>query len=80
MCLYIGIALLVFDLFLSLAEQLKIRNTFLSDSDNPGFNKVQDAFSKDGNWRNNLKEVIEQNAEKAEEQKTNDEADETSKE
>lgn len=59
-CLYIGLALLILDVILSLIEQIKIRNTFLKDSDNPDFQEFQDALSKDGDWTSNLGELLEQ--------------------
>lgn len=43
-CLYIGLALLTFDLIISVISQLQIRNTILSDSDNPEFNELMDAY------------------------------------
>ena len=43
-CLYIGIALLIFDLIISFISQLEIRKTILSDSDNPEFNDLMDAY------------------------------------
>ena len=62
-CLYIGLALLVVDGILSLAEQLMIRKTFLSDSENPDFQRFQKALSKDGSWVENFKETVEQKTE-----------------
>lgn len=43
-CLYIGLALLILDLILSVISQLRIRSTILSDSDNPEFNELMDAY------------------------------------
>lgn len=59
-CLYIGLAILALDVVLSLIEQIKIRNTFLKDSDNPDFQAFQDALSKDGGWTDNFGELLEQ--------------------
>lgn len=59
-CLYIGLALLFIDIVLSLIEQLRIRQTFLEESDNPDFRAFQDALSKDGNWRDNIGELLNQ--------------------
>ena len=56
-CLYIGLALLLIDILLSLIEQFRIRQAFLEESDNPDFRAFQDALSKDGNWRDNLGEL-----------------------
>jgi len=59
-CVYVGWALLLIDLVLSIIDQLTIRRTFLSDSDHPGFRAFQDALSKDGNWRQNIITVVEE--------------------
>ena len=47
-CLYIGLALLLIDILLSLIEQFRIRQAF------------QNALSKDGNWRDNIGELLNQ--------------------
>lgn len=60
LCGYIALTLLVIDLILSVVEQIGIRNTFLKDSDDPQFKEFQDIFSKGGDWRENMKEVVEQ--------------------
>lgn len=57
--LYIGLAVLLFDVIVSLIEQFKIRAAFLSDTDNPDFRGFQDALSRDGNWNENLKDFLE---------------------
>ena len=59
-CLYIGLALLLIDIVLSLIEQLRIRQTFLKESDNPDFRAFQDALSNDGNWKDNIVELVNQ--------------------
>ena len=59
-CLYIGLALLLIDVLLSLIEQFRIRQAFLEESDNPDFREFQDALSKDGNWRDNIGELLNQ--------------------
>ena len=59
-CLYIGLALLLIDIVLSLIEQLRIRQAFLKESDNPDFRAFQDALSKDGNWKDNISELLNQ--------------------
>ena len=59
-CLYIGLALLLIDVLLSLIEQFRIRQAFLEESDNPDFREFQDALSKDGNWRDNIGELLKQ--------------------
>lgn len=59
-CLYIGLILLLIDIILSLIEQFRIRQTFLKESENPDFRAFQDALSKDGNWKDNICELINQ--------------------
>ena len=59
-CLYVGLALLLIDILLSLIEQFRIRQAFLEESDNPDFQAFQDALSKDGNWRDNIGELLNQ--------------------
>ena len=73
-CLYAGLALLGIDIILSFVEQLKIRQTMLSDSDNEQFSQFQDAVSRDGNVFENIKSFVENAAEEVgdeEAQKTN---------
>lgn len=60
--LYIGLTVMAFDVIASLIEQFRIRAAFLRDSDNPDFRGFQDALSKDGDWRENLKEYLDENA------------------
>lgn len=43
-CLWIGLAMLLFDLIISLHSQLQIRKTILTDSDNEEFNELMDAY------------------------------------
>ena len=43
-CLAIGLACWLLDLILSFVEQLRIRKASLSESDNPEFNELMDAF------------------------------------
>lgn len=43
-CLAIGLAFWLLDLILSFVEQLRIRKASLSESDNPEFNELMDAF------------------------------------
>ena len=48
-CLWIGLAILVLDVILSIIEQLRIRKAAVTPSDNPEFNELMDAFcSPDG--------------------------------
>ena len=59
-CLYIGVALLLLDVVLSLIEQIKIRKTFLKESENLEFKAFQDAVLKDEDWRVNVRELLNQ--------------------
>lgn len=43
-CLAIGLAMWIVDLVASFVEQLRIRKAVLSESDNPEFNEIMDAF------------------------------------
>ena len=43
-CLWIGLAILGLTVILSIIEQLRIRKAALTQSDNPFFNEVMDAF------------------------------------
>jgi hypothetical protein len=57
-CLYIGLGILILDIILSLIDQLLILRAFLKESDNPDFREFQDALSKDGNWKENVGELL----------------------
>ena len=59
-CLYISLVLLLIDIVLSLIEQLRIRQAFLEESNNPDFRAFQDALSKDGSWKDNMGEFLNQ--------------------
>lgn len=43
-CLWIGLSIGLFDLILSIIEQLRIRNAAVTQSENPEFNELMDAF------------------------------------
>ncbi|MBQ8780456.1 MAG: hypothetical protein IJZ72_02090 [Oscillospiraceae bacterium] len=58
-CGYIALALLVLELLLSVIEQLRIRKAFLSDSPDSAFRELQEVFDKDGDWRENMKEIAD---------------------
>ena len=75
-CMYVALALLVLDLIISFIDQMLIRRAFLQDSDNPDFRAFQDALSKDGDWRENIQEIIEGKIQKFEENNKNDSDDE----
>ena len=59
-CAYIGLALVLLDVLLSLLTQLRYRSVTLRESDDPEFRKFQEALSKDGNWRNNIQEMVDE--------------------
>ena len=59
-CLFIGLDVLLIDVIASFIGQLIIRKTCIEDSDNPDFRAFQDTVMKDGNWRENMAEYIEQ--------------------
>ncbi len=58
-CMYAGLALLVSDIIISFIEQMKIRHTMLSDSDNEQFREFQDVVSQDGNVFENIRNSVE---------------------
>ena len=57
-CLYGGLAIWGLDLVISIYEQLQIRKAVLSESDNPEFNEMMDAFYGEGS-PNAFMKVIE---------------------
>lgn len=61
-CLWIGLAILGFDLILSLIEQMLIRKAAVSKSDNPEFNEMMDAFCGPGGIED-FRKVFEQKPE-----------------
>ena len=75
-CLYVGLALLLIDILLSLIEQFRIRQAFLKESDNPDFQAFQDALSKDGNWRDNLNDFLNEKMSGPENQEESDDENE----
>ena len=75
-CAYVALFLLALDLVLSFIEQMNIRRAFLEDSDNPDFREFQDAISKDGDWRANIHEIIENKIQKNEKDSNSDSDDE----
>lgn len=40
--------------------QLRIRQVFLEKNDNTDFKEFQDALSQDGNWKDNIFELVNQ--------------------
>lgn len=58
-CLYVGLVLLVIDLFASFIDQMTIRKTMLSDSDNEQFRNFQDALSKDADVFENIRDFVD---------------------
>lgn len=59
----VALVLFLIDLILSIIEQIKIRDAFMKDSDNPDFQKFQDFLSRDSDWLKNTKDFIERNIE-----------------
>ena len=57
-CLYIGLALLIADVTLSFYDQMLIRKTMLSDSENEVFRGFQEAVSKDGSGFGYINDLI----------------------
>ncbi len=57
-CAIAGFVVLCLDIIISLLLQLAIRNTVLTESDNPEFKKFQDAISSD-DWENNIRDLVE---------------------
>ncbi|MBQ6823506.1 MAG: hypothetical protein IJP27_02540 [Clostridia bacterium] len=56
-CLFVGVALLLLDVIISLIEQIQIRNTSIN-SDNPNFKEWQDAILS-SDWKNNIMDLTE---------------------
>ena len=57
-CLYIGQALLWIDIAFSLIKQIRIRQAFLEENDNPDFQELQDDVSRDGSWHSNILDFV----------------------
>ncbi len=58
--LYVGAAILLLDIILSLVDQILSMRTFLKENDNPDFKEFQDALLGNGNWWQNIEEVLSQ--------------------
>ncbi len=56
--LLIGTFLVVSALILSFVQQMRIRQTFLTESQNPDFQEIQEVISEDGDWRENLHDYL----------------------
>ncbi len=56
-CLFVGVALLLLDVTISLIEQIQIRNATIN-SDNPNFKEWQDAILS-SDWKNNIMDLTE---------------------
>ncbi len=54
----IGLATLLLDVVLSFVEQMRLRQTFLEESDDSDFETFKDMVSKDGNWMENVREFL----------------------
>lgn len=57
--MFFGVFLVGFDVFLSLASQIKLRRITLTESDDPEFKAFQEAVLS-GNWRENIKRLNEE--------------------
>ena len=60
-CLYIGLAILLLDVILSLIERIRIRSAFIKESSNPVFNQFVEAMSMDGDLTENLDKFFKKN-------------------
>ena len=58
-CLYIGLGILAVDVVLALIGQFRLRHAFLTEDD-PSAEEFRDALSRDGNWRKNVMDFVEQ--------------------
>ncbi len=56
-CFFVGVALLLIDVIISLIEQIQIRSATIN-SDNPNFKEWQDAILS-SDWKNNVMDLIE---------------------
>lgn len=56
-CFFVGIALLLLDVIISLIEQIQIRSATIS-SDNPNFKEWQGAILS-SNWKNNVMDLTD---------------------
>ena len=54
----IGLAILLLDVALSFVEQMRLRQTFLEESDDSDFEAFKDMMSNDGNWMGNVREFL----------------------
>ena len=51
----IGLAILLLDVALSFVEQMRLRQTFLEESDDSDFEAFKEMMSNDGNWMENVR-------------------------
>jgi len=59
-CLYLGALVLLLDVIVSLTEQIRLRRTFLKESDHPDFRSFQEALSAGGDWKENIQDWFNQ--------------------
>ncbi len=57
LCLVIGLSLMLIDVLISLIDQLQIRKTMLTESDNPDFSLFQEAVLSE-EWEENVKDTV----------------------
>ena len=56
--LLIGTFLVVSALIFSFVQQMRIRQAFLTESQNPDFQEIQEVISEEGDWRENLHDYL----------------------
>ena len=68
-CFFVGIALLLLDVIISLIEQIQIRSATIN-SDNPNFKEWQDAILS-SDWKNNVTDLTESKIDDTNDEKSN---------
>ena len=68
-CFFVGIALLLLDVIISLIEQIRIRSATIN-SDNPNFKEWQDAILS-SDWKNNVMDLTESKIDDTNDEKSN---------
>ena len=69
-CFFIGIALLMLDVIISLIEQIQIRSATMN-SDNPNFKEWQDAILS-SDWMKNVKDLTESKIDGTKDEESNE--------
>ena len=68
-CFFVGIALLLLDVIISLIEQIQIRSATIN-SHNPNFKEWQDAILS-SDWKNNVMDLTESRIDDTNDEKSN---------